>query len=485
MKKFFKIVLIVPAAIIVLGLVYGLCKIVFYSQKDDPEHLALKRTYLQSLSEMPRPSQRPNIILILFDDMGYGDIGAFGSKAISTPNIDRVAGEGTKFVNYYAAAPNCTPSRAGTLTGRFPIHTRLSDVIFPHGSAVGRFHRLRGDPDRLPLDEIVLPEILHSVGYSTKMIGKWHLGDYAPSLPNSFGFDEFFGVLYSNDMSPLSLYRNTDIAQHDPIDQSRLTATYTQEAVDFIANNKTHPFFLYMAHNFPHIPLHSSIEQQGKSRGGLYGDVVEDLDRSVGQVVAALKENGIADNTLILITSDNGPWFEGSPGQHRGRKNDVFEGGMAVPFIAYWPGAVPSGRTQAGLASGLDIVPTVLDLLHLPAPTDRQIDGVSFKPMLLGDQPSQRRSLFYYSGNNLYGVRDDRYKYQTRTFVYMGGIQTTKVGFGSPKGPWLFDLDQDHDESYDVSSKYADPFARLQRQFEQKADELAKNPRGWVRPPAQ
>jgi arylsulfatase A len=484
MKKLVKVFFMLSGSAIVLGLLIGALRIAFYSQKDDPEHLAQKAAYLDKLAALPRPEHRPNIVLILFDDLGYGDIGAFGAKAIHTPHLDQLAGEGAKFTNYYSPAPNCTPSRAGMLTGRLPIHTGLSQVIFPHRTLLDNLlFRLTGKPDRLPTDEIVLPEILKQVGYSTKIIGKWHLGDYAPSLPNSFGFDEFFGTLYSNDMRPLALYHNQQIVEPDPLDQHKLTGNYTREAASFIAQNKEHPFFLYMAHNFPHIPLHSSAQQQGKSDGGLYGDVVEDLDCSVGEVVAALRANGVADNTLILIASDNGPWFQGSPGYHRGRKNDIFEGGMAVPFIVYWPGSAASGKTFEDIVSGLDIVPTVLDLLGLPAPTDRQIDGVSFKPMLLEGSPSQRQSLFYYSGNELFGVRDSRFKYQKRMMVAMGGMQSSKVGLGGPMGPWLFDMQQDPNESYDVSMKYPEQFGRLQQQFEQKARELAENPRGWIQAP--
>jgi arylsulfatase A-like enzyme len=478
-KKILKVIAAALGLTILALLIYAAVKIYFFPQQDDAEHLTKKKSYLASIGRLATANKKPNIVLILFDDLGYGDIGAFGGGAINTPNMDRLAANGVKFNNYYAPAPNCTPSRAGMLTGRYPIHTTLSRVIFPHRSPMDLYQVLMGRNNRLPSDEILLPEILRSAGYATGMIGKWHLGDRAPSLPINFGFDEFFGALYSNDMQPFDIYQNTTVAQPSPIDQRQLTATYTREAIGFITRHKTQPFFLYMAHNFPHRPLHSSVDQQGKSAGGLYGDVVEDLDRSVGEVIAAMESMGIADNTLILVTSDNGPWFEGSPGNHRGRKNDTFEGGMAVPFIAYWPGMI-HGETRQQLASGLDIVPTVLDLLGLPLPADRQIDGFSFKAALLDNEPARRQLLFYSDGDALFAVRDRRFKYHNRRMVGLGGIQSNKMDIGVPMGPWLFDLAQDPNESYDVSSKYPDDFANLQRQFDRQAEQLAVNPRGWL-----
>lgn len=480
MKTLAKAMGLLLAALAIFAAVIVVYRIWLVPPPEDRVHLALKANYLKAIDALPRPERRPNIVVILFDDMGYGDIGAFGGGAISTPHIDRAAEQGARFTRYYAPAPNCTPSRAGMLSGRLPIHTSLSQVVFRRNSAIDMVQRALGVVTRLPTDEILLPEILRHSGYATQMIGKWHLGDIEPSLPNDFGFDDFYGVLFSNDMTPLRLYHNKDIVEQAPVDQSTLTARYTREATAFIGKNSSKPFFLYLAHNFPHIPLHASAEQKGKSDGGLYGDVVEDLDRSVGEVIAALQAHGVADNTLVLITSDNGPWFQGNPGDHRGRKNDTFDGGMAVPFIAYWPGNIAAGTNSDAMVSGLDIVPTVLDILGLPAPADRQIDGFSMKPLLLEGKPSARSVLFYNSGNELFGVRDARFKYQARRLVAAGGIEANKLGFGLPMGPWLFDLQRDPVESYDVSEKYPVQFTRLQQQFARQAAELKKNPRGWI-----
>ncbi len=224
---------------------------------------------------------------------------------------------------------------------------------------------------RLPAEEITLADLLKAAGYATGMVGKWHLGDRSPSLPNDMGFDSYFGAHYSNDMAPFALYANRDIAVAAPVDQRYLTERYTQAATGFIEQHAQAPFFLYFAHNFPHDPLFVRKERSGTSKAGLYGDVVEELDDSVGAIVATLQRTGNLENTLIIISSDNGPWFLGDAGNQRGRKGNTFEGGMRVPFIAHWPAAIPAGRTEHAMAMGIDLLPTVLDLLQLPPPPDR------------------------------------------------------------------------------------------------------------------
>ena len=249
-------------------------------------------------------------------------------------------------------------------------------MVFPSGHPIDLLQRATGRPVRLPADEITLADALRAGGYATMMIGKWHLGGESPSLPTELGFEHYFGVLHSNDMQPLPLWRDREIVEQHPIDQTTLTRRYTDEAVAFLESAHDRPFFLYVAHNFPHEPLHASAEQAGKSPDGLYGDVIADLDASTGAIVDALERLGLAKNTLVLVTSDNGPWFEGSPGALRGRKNDVFEGGMRVPLIARWPGHVAAGQRIEAVAAAVDVLPTALGLAGLPLPADRVIDGV-------------------------------------------------------------------------------------------------------------
>ena len=268
------------AVLAIGGALWALFRLKTYEQRDDASALSRKRAELSWMAEQARGAigaLRPNIIVILFDDLGYGDLGAYGSRALATPRIDQLAAEGAIFETFYAPAPYCTPSRAGFLSGRWPIRTTLTQVVFPHGHAVNHVQRMSGRPIRLPADEILLPEALKTAGYATAMVGKWHLGDEAPSLPNDFGFDHYFGVLHSNDMAPLPLWRNREVAEPHPVDQRFLAPRYTDEAIAWIEQHAQQPFFLHFAHSFPHIPLHTTPEQAGKSDAGLYGDVIADL----------------------------------------------------------------------------------------------------------------------------------------------------------------------------------------------------------------
>jgi len=470
--------------VILLALVLGwvAIKILSYEQLDNPLHLAGKQEYLEQLASLAAPSSdtaRPNIVFILFDDLGYGDLGVTGSQAIATPAIDALAEEGLSLTQFYAPAPVCTPSRAGFLTGRLPLRAGLPNVVFPDGSPFNLAHRLTGTNMHLPREEITLPEVLQASGYQTGMVGKWHLGDKSDTRPNDFGFDYFFGALYSNDMTPFPLYRNRDIAFESPADQTQLKARYSEEAVEFIGRQGGEPFFLYFPHNFPHIPLYIPEEDRARSKGGLYGDVVEGLDETVANVVAALKAKGVYDNTLILISSDNGPWFQGSRGNDRGRKGNTFEGGMHVPMIVHWPQGLEGGRNIDGISMGTDWLPTILDWLQLPAPEDRALDGRSLRSMLESGGESPHDYLYYLSGSTLAAVRDPDYKYHARRLIThkSGGMP---IGIGIPKGPWLFDTRTDFNESYDVSMNDPDAAARLKTALEAKQQELLDNPRGWI-----
>jgi arylsulfatase A len=476
------VLLLLVAALI--GAAWIALRIVRYDKTETFEAMRAKVTALGGIADAAkdRSAGRPNLVLILFDDLGWGDLGAYRSEAPATPRLDRLAAQGAVFENFYSAAPYCTPSRVGLLTGRWPIRSGLTQVVFPSGHPIDLLQRATGRPIRLPADEITLADALHAGGYATMMIGKWHLGAEAPSLPTELGFEHYFGVLHSNDMQPLPLWRDREIVEQHPIDQTTLTRRYTDEAVAFLESAHDRPFFLYVAHNFPHEPLHASAEQAGKSPDGTYGDVIADLDASTGAIVDALERLGLARNTLVLVTSDNGPWFEGSPGALRGRKNDVFEGGMRVPLIARWPGRVAAGQRIESVAAAVDVLPTALALAGLPLPADRVIDGVDLSPLLFGRGPEPpERPIFYYEDRALYAVRLGRWKAHRRHGVFGGLAADWPVVPLMRKGPWLFDLQRDPDESYDVSMKKTEELERLLGVMDEFDSDLATNPRGWRR----
>lgn len=453
-------------------------------QTDNAARLQSKHAYLAQISQdQVTPGTVPNIVFILYDDMGYGDIGAgtAGSAMIATPHINQLAAAGVVLTDFHSPAPVCTPSRAGYLTGRLPARAGLPNVVFPTGSAKGLFFNTVAAPRanvRLPSEEITLADLLGAAGYATGMVGKWHLGDRSPSLPNDMGFDSFFGALYSNDMEPFALYANREIVVEAPADQRFLTEDYTEAATAFIERHAQQPFFLYFAHNFPHDPLYVREERSGKSRAGLYGDVLEEIDDSVGDIVAALKRTGNFDNTLIIITSDNGPWFLGDAGSQRGRKGNTFEGGMRVPFIAHWPAAIAPGRTEQAMAMGIDLLPTVLDLLQIPAPADRILDGRSILTLLTRGGSSPHDYLYYYDGETLFAARDQRFKYRGPAGV-LYSTDSMSVGGAIPQKEWLFDLAGDPRESYDTSDRNPDELAQLRAAFEAKQREMTENKRGW------
>lgn len=471
--------LLLPAVAVVAAAVWTAYRFISYEQVDDEAHLAAKRRYLDDLADRhPLSPAAPDIIFILLDDLGYGDLGFTGSKAIRTPAIDQLAGGGVVLENFYSPAQVCSPARAGYLTGRLPPRAGLPDVVFPTSSATSLANILPGKPVRIPAEEITLADVLGATGYRTAMVGKWHLGDRSPSLPNDMGFDEFFGALYSNDMKPFALYRNRELAVPAPVDQTTLNARYTAAAVDFIRTQPDGvPLFLYYAHNFPHLPLFRDPAHAGGSDGGLYGDVVEDIDRSVGAIVQALAASGRLENTLLMVTSDNGPWYEGSPGRFRGRKGDTFDGGSHVPFVAHWPAGLGGGRRLPAMAMGTDLLPTILDWLGLPPPPDRVLDGKSIRPLLETDA-AVHDYLYFAASESLFAVRDDRFKYHDQRPVFYAPMPS-RWGFSIPQGPWLFDLSSDPDESYDVSMKYPDDTARLAQVLAAKHEDMARNQRGW------
>jgi arylsulfatase len=398
----------------------------------------------------PRP---PNVVLIFCDDLGYGDLAPYGSK-IPTPNIDRLAEDGIRFTNMCSADPVCSPSRAALLTGRYPTRVGVPRVFFPQ------------DKDGLNLNEVTLANVLKERGYRTACVGKWHLGRPTEYLPTHRGFDQYFGIPYSNDMTPRVLLKDTQIVE-EPAKLETLTARYTEVATQFVRASKGSPFFLYMPHTFPHIPLAASPRFRGKSPQGLYGDVVEELDWSVGEVLRALKEEGREKDTLVMLSSDNGPWYQGSPGRLRGRKGSTYEGGIREPFLARWPGKIPRGKTTPALASLMDMFPTVTKLCggKLPA---APLDGIDIWPQLAGSQQSaDRPPLLYFNDWNLQCARWKNWKLHVarhNTAAYApappGGIHNFQLA-----RPELYDLDNDPDESYDIAPDRPEIVAKIQAQI--------------------
>ena len=475
------ILIVLLILVLAFALLVGL-RLLSYEQVDSTDRVLAKQAYLAELTLPPGRSVAPNIVVILLDDLGYGDLGVYGSGSIDTPAIDSLAAGGMAFSHYYSPSPVCTPSRAAMLSGRYPPRTGLGHVVFPQGSWLSNLQKITGLNTRLPSEEILLPEVLRAVGYRTGMVGKWHLGDVAPSLPNDFGFDSYFGGLYSNDMKPFPLYRNRDIDVPAELDQTTMRDHFTREVVAFVdQQSEETPFFLYFSHHFPHEPLFSSPQQSGRSNAGLYGDVVEDIDHSVAALLAALDRGGFADNTLVIFTSDNGPWYQGSPGFVRGRKNQTWEGGQRVPLIVRWPAKVAAGQWQDTPVSGVDLFPTILAALGLPLPPDRAIDGMDLGALLRADGELANRYLYYFSqaGDTLDAVRGDRFKYHRRR-----GVRATGLGdymsISAMQGPWLIDLDADPQESYDVSARYPEHRRRLADVYADKVEEMSDNPRGWL-----
>ena len=472
---------LITSIVLILGVIAAFLALrtLSHEQSDDTFHLAKKQAYLTGLSNSKVTG--PNILFILYDDLGYGDIGHAGSAMIKTPHIDALAKGGVTLSDFHSPAPVCTPARAGYLTGRLAPRAGLPNVVFPTGSVKSLVFDRLANPSgnrRLPAEEITLADVLKASGYSTGMVGKWHLGDRSPSLPNDMGFDYYYGALYSNDMEPFAFYRNRDIVLEAPVDQTRMSEIYTREVVDFIESGAGEPFFLYFAHNFPHDPLSVRESRAGRSAAGLYGDVLEELDDGIGAIVTALEQTGQLDNTLIIISSDNGPWYLGNAGDQRGRKGNTFEGGMRVPFIAHWPAGIPPGRVEHAMAMGTDLLPTVLDLLDLPAPNDRILDGRSILEVLTSGGESPHEYLHYYDGETLFATRTQRFKYRGPAGVFYSTDQMP-VGGAVPQKEWLFDLQNDPRESYDTATAHPRELEALRRVFDEKVAQMRANLRGW------
>jgi arylsulfatase A-like enzyme len=413
---------------------------------------------------------RPNIVFILADDLGWGDLGSFGASDVATPSIDRLAQEGVRFTEFYAAANTCSPSRAALMTGRYPARTGVNAVLF------------HDTPEGLPQHEITIPELLRDAGYRTAMIGKWHLGSTDEFMPWNQGFTEFFGVPYSNDQQNFYVWDGRR-PLHEHVDQSGLMRRYTDRALEFLtsAAKDGTPFFLYVAHNAPHVPLYPSEKFRGRSRRGTYGDVVEELDASVGELMQRLVELGLDRNTLVVFTSDNGPWLAmrdwgGSAGPLRGGKTGTFEGGHRVPAMVRWPAGIPAGRTISTFADMMDWLPTFAQLAGAPIPDDCVIDGRSLVPVLEGHGEREATPFYYFSLRMPVGdqrpaigaVRDGRWKLKLAQSGWypelLEPLARTEL-YSHPQ--MLFDLEADPGEQHDVSAEHADVVARL-------SDEIAR-----------
>lgn len=437
------------------------------------------------------PAAPPNVVIILTDDQGYADVGCFGGKGIRTPNLDRMAREGLRFTDFYVGQAVCTASRAALMTGCYPNRVGLQGAL-NHQSPIG-IHE----------DETLLPELCKSRGYATAAFGKWHLGCFPKFLPTRHGFDEYFGIPYSNDNGPLHptmrglpslpLYENETVVERDP-DQSAFTRRITEHAVSFIERNRERPFFLYVPHVMPHVPIHASAAFQGKSERGLYGDVIQELDWSVGEILAALKANGVDGRTLVIFFSDNGPFL--SYGSHAGRaeplregKLTAWDGGMRSPCIMRWPGRMPAGRVCPEPVVAMDLLPTIAGLIGAERPR-LPIDGLDILPILEGREGARtpHEAIYFYAGEELQAVRSGDWKLHVAheyltpagpprsdgkpaNFENMkpegmdvSGIRgiASRHGYRVEKAPAaLYDVRRDPGESKDVSTEHPDLVRRL------------------------
>ena len=411
---------------------------------------------------------RPNVIMILADDLGYGDLGCYGSTRTRTPNLDRMASEGLRMTDFYAF-PSCSPSRAALMTGCYPSRVGFPDVVGPPGVAwtADKQHGLNPE-------ETTIAEVMKSAGYRTGMVGKWHLGHFAETMPLRHGFDTFFGLPYSNDMLPekgypdLRLYDGETVLETNP-DQTYLTRRYTDRAVEFIQGADDTPFFLYLAHSMPHVPLYAGAESIDNNDGDLYAAVIDEVDQSVGRILEALRQRGVDENTLVIFSSDNGPWLTygdhaGSAGPFREGKGTTFEGGMRVPMVARWPNKIAPGGLSAEPASLADILPTVARYAGI-TPDTKKLDG---RPVNLAPSPISAPAtepLIYWKSGEAQAVRVGAWKlhvpheYRTVKNIAFGGeggqyeFVTTKLA--------LYNLITDPGERYDRSAEFPDKVADL------------------------
>jgi arylsulfatase A-like enzyme len=437
----------------------------------------------------------PNFVIVLADDLGYGDLGCYGSKVNRTPNLDRMAKEGMRFTDFYVAQPVCSASRAALLTGCYPNRIGILSALNPKSD--------HGISDR----EMTIADVLKPRGYASAIYGKWHLGHHPAFLPTRHGFDDYYGLPYSNDMWPkhptatfpaLPLLEGEKIVATNP-DQTQLTTSYTEHAVRFIARNKGRPFFLYVAHAMPHVPLHVSEKFKGRSANGLYGDVLLEIDWSVGQILAALKEHGVDNRTLVIFTSDNGPWLPygdhaGSAGPLREGKQTTWEGGVREPCLMRWPGHIVADSVCREPVMTIDVLPTLAGLAGAALPK-LPIDGGDIRPLLEGkpDAHTPHDAYFFYWGKHLQAVRSGRWKlhfphdYPTLAGNPAGSGGTPARMKTAHTEMALYDLENDPGETTDVADRHPEVVARLKKLAEGAREDLGdsatKQQGKGVRPP--
>jgi uncharacterized sulfatase len=452
---------------------------------------------LASAADSAEGAPKTNIVLILADDMGYGDVACYGNPKFKTPRLDKMAKEGAKLTDFDTCCPYCAPSRVGIQTGRYQFRSGLVDNPSPDPG-----HDELGIPD----SELTLGEMFKQAGYRTACIGKWHLGHQPRYFPLKHGYDEYFGILYSNDMVPVQLYRDNDLYQA-LVFQPNLTKRYTERALKFIEENKSRPFFLYLAHAMPHKPLAASTDFYGRSGGGLYGDVMAELDASLGQILDLLEKLELDEQTLVLFTSDNGPWYGGSTGGLRGMKGQTWEGGVRVPLVARWPGKIPADHVSHEPAVNIDLFTTCLAAAGIQPPSDRTIDGKDLMPLLTSTAKSPHEAIFTLRQHNLCTVRSGHWKLHApasgpreQKVMQLGdywkdprapdGIRIlapreqyppsdypgVATGY-SGKGWALFDLSQDPSEQTDVAADHPAVFKELRGYYDKMQAQMPPAPK--------
>ncbi len=413
-----------------------------------------------------KPGRRPNIVLLLCDDLGYGDLGSYGSRLIRTPHLDALAATGVRFTNFFASANICSQSRAGLFTGRFAVRSGMATGVIQANDTTG-----------LPPDEITIAEMLKP-DYATALIGKWHLGHVAPFWPPRVqGFDYFYGLPYSHNMVPLSLYSSgegVDLVTEE-LDFHRLTAQFFERGLQYIEENQARPFFLTLALTAPHTPLDPNPDEPHHSPAGDYGDVVEEIDTGMGRLVAKLRELGIENDTLVIVTSDNGPWFEGSSGDARDRKGGAgWDGGYKVPLIVSQPGRIPSGEVRDALAMNTDFLPTLAAWTGAALP-GRELDGKGIESVITKGAPSPHEYLLMFNDRQITGIRTARWKLVKHSY-YRGYNLDLADYMITRQGALLFDLEQDPGELYSVASRHPqvfDAMMALMRDEQARYDALA------------
>ncbi|MDO5980041.1 sulfatase [Flavivirga spongiicola] len=441
-------------------------------------------TYLYAQNTLKQ--SKPNIIILFTDDQGYGDVGSYGAKDIKTPNLDKMAAEGVRFTNFYVAASSCTPSRAALLTGCYPQRVGLPAVVDDLSN--------KG----LSSAEFTIADYLKQNGYATGMFGKWHLGHHPEFMPTRHGFTEFYGIPYSMDMWPfhpkpshqypqVPVYSNETVVEYNP-NVNQMTTVFTEKSVDFIKRNSNQPFMLYLPYSQPHVPLGVSDKFKGKSDGGLYGDVIMEIDWSVGEIIKAVDAAGISENTLILFTSDNGPWLTygnhaGSSGGLREGKGTVFGGGQKVPFLARMPGSIPAGRVENQMATAMDILPTVLGITNTSMPRMNPMDGQDIWPLLTKKDKITSKPFFFVKGNEVQAVRDGKWKlhlpHKYRVTLVKGnnGLVGKQDNFGGTIELSLYNIEKDPAESRNLAGKNPKIVKRLRGLIEAFKEDLEQNSR--------